>query len=497
MFKSRVLPILAAAVLLTMPVMASVPGNELWIPAAGLTQGAAGSFWVTDLHISNLGEDPVDVELTWLERGADNSEAQSVPLTLAAGETVALENVASSVFGRAEATGAIRITAEEAREDQLIANARIYNLDEGATYGQGIEALSSRATISAGGNAVTHVIGVGENDGFRTNWFGLNLSRDSEGEPAAGEVLIEMLDQNGEVIASKSYSMPPLSPMLHPISDIGSGSSGAAALRFTMIDGTGTFAASRIDPLSNDPTTLTSHWDPDACGGASGESVEIEEGRLYVEYNATDGDLGVHGSFEHDGWVQLCVFDPDGRAIASFRPKGETARLGFADIFFESEEPELDEFSFQDLRESFPEGDYTVRGVTVDGEALTGAALFTHDVPAAPVITSPAGMVEDPEDEEPPAIPMQNLVVSWLPVTATVDGEPVTITGYQVIVTDEEFEDPHGLSKPVYDVRVRPGTTSVPVPIEFLTEDTVYEVEVLALEESGNQTISLGFFRTP
>ena len=32
--------------------------------------------------------------------------------------------------------------------------------------------------------------------------------------------------------------------------------------------------------------------------------------------------------------------------------------------------------------------------------------------------------------------------------------------------------------------------------MEFLEPNTVYELEVLALERSGNQTISVGFFMT-
>lgn len=291
--------------------------------------------------------------------------------------------------------------------------------------------------------------------------------------------------------------MPPLAPVLHPLTDVGGGTAVATALRFTMIEGTGLFGASKIDGVSNDPTTLSSHWDPDACSGVAGEAVEIEEARLYVEYNATDGDLGVHGSFDHEGWTQLCVSDPTGDPIASLRPKGEAAELGFAEVFFESEEPEIDEFSFDDLRTAFPEGEYPVRGVTIEGEGLTGAAWFTHDVPQVPVITSPAGMIADPEEEEPPVVAVDDVVVSWNPVTALVDGGPAAITAYQVIVTNDEVEDPHGFSQPIYSVHVGPGVTSLPVPTGFLESDTVYEVEVLALEVSGNQTIGLGFFRTP
>ena len=63
-------------------------------------------------------------------------------------------------------------------------------------------------------------------------------------------------------------------------------------------------------------------------------------------------------------------------------------------------------------------------------------------------------------------------------------------------MTDEEAEDPDGWARPVYDVHVDDDVTSFPVPDDFLLDDHLYELEVLAIEESGNQTISVGFFRT-
>ena len=65
-----------------------------------------------------------------------------------------------------------------------------------------------------------------------------------------------------------------------------------------------------------------------------------------------------------------------------------------------------------------------------------------------------------------------------------------------MIVTQEEHDDPQGLSRPVYDVHGPPDMTELSVPDEFFRSDTLYEVEVLALEESGNQTITVGFFTT-
>ena len=74
--------------------------------------------------------------------------------------------------------------------------------------------------------------------------------------------------------------------------------------------------------------------------------------------------------------------------------------------------------------------------------------------------------------------------------------QPVEVSGYEVIVTKENHDDPHGFSRPIYDVHVPPAVTALSFPVEFLEPDTVYELEVLALEDSGNQTISVGFFLT-
>ena len=227
-----------------------------------------------------------------------------------------------------------------------------------------------------------------------------------------------------------------------------------------------------------------------SCGPLGhGKKVRIATSKLLVEYNATDGDLGVHGAFDDDGWSKLCVFDPSGRLILKVRPQSQLRDLTMAGIFFESREPPLDEFTFQDLKNKFPEGRYKVRGRSFDGKRLVGAAKFTHDIPKRPLVTAPAdGQEVDPND----------LTVTWADVTQTVDGHPVDITGYEVIVTKEQKkDDPHGFSKPIYDVHLPPDRNSLSVPPEFLEPGTEYELEVLALEKSGNQTISVSFFTTP
>jgi hypothetical protein len=238
---------------------------------------------------------------------------------------------------------------------------------------------------------------------------------------------------------------------------------------------------------------------PKACRASAEKpqpTTEIATAKLIIEYNSTDDDLGVHGAFDDHGWKTLCVFDPNGRAVLQVGPRGQLRDLTMAGIFFESREPPSSEFSFADLRAAFPEGKYTVKGESFDGTILVGSAAFTHDVPAPPTISSPE-IAEDPEgtDQNHPVSP-DGLLVGWDHVTETAAGGQVDITGYEVIVTKEVEDDPHGFSRPTYDVHVPPSVNRLSVPAEFLEADTVYELEVLALEVSGNQTISVGFFKT-
>jgi len=229
------------------------------------------------------------------------------------------------------------------------------------------------------------------------------------------------------------------------------------------------------------------HGDPIACKSAQGQPVTIATAKLIIEYNATDDDIGVHGAFDDHGWSELCVYGPNGRQVLAVKPQAQLKTLTMAGIFFESREPPRTEFSFEDLKANFPEGQYQVRAISFDGKGLTGSATFTHDVPAPPTVASPL---------EGAVVPITDLVVEWEDVTETIDGDPVTITGYEVIVTKVNHTDPHGFSRPIFDVHVPADRNTLAVPVEFLESGTEYELEVLALEVSGNQTITVSFFTT-
>ena len=68
---------------------------------------------------------------------------------------------------------------------------------------------------------------------------------------------------------------------------------------------------------------------------------------------------------------------------------------------------------------------------------------------------------------------------------------------HQVIVeADEDPLFPQGFAKSLFSIHVPPSVTSITIPKEFLQEDTDYDYEVLAIEASGNQTLSSAEFST-
>lgn len=224
------------------------------------------------------------------------------------------------------------------------------------------------------------------------------------------------------------------------------------------------------------------------CTVPDGTGRPINHANLFIEDNAGDGDIGVHGYFDDHGWAELCVFDPAGDMILHVRPEGRMGDLGIAGVFFESREPEYADWDYAALKAAWPEGDYALRALGSDGELLTGAALFTTVLPAMPQIVSPK-TVPEPEDLPLPVVPVADLTVEWLPVTTSQDGRPIVIRAYQVWVNKENHEDANGFSRPNFDVHVNADTTSFVIPAAFFDAASVYEIEVVAIEESGNQTI--------
>lgn len=218
----------------------------------------------------------------------------------------------------------------------------------------------------------------------------------------------------------------------------------------------------------------------------SGQETPLKEAKLIIEHNATDEDTGFQGFIDSDGWQRLDVTGPDG-AVLTFQADGKLEGFGLTELFFETVEPPNAEVPLASVLALLPEGEYTIEGPTPDGSCTRGIASLTHRIPAGPELLSPA---------EGETVSANDLVMSWSPVTETIDGQPVTIIRYQLIVEKDEPPHPHAIGKIGLSVYVPASVTSVTVPPEILEPGTPYKWEVLAIEESGNQTLSSSEFTT-
>lgn len=226
---------------------------------------------------------------------------------------------------------------------------------------------------------------------------------------------------------------------------------------------------------------------------------EFADADVYAELNDTDEDLGFHALIDGDAWKILEIEDPKGRQMLYVRVKGRLRRQGLTELFFESAEPPFDELSPAQFFRRFPEGEYEIEGLTLEGEELENTDLFRHVMPAAPggidVSGTPIDHKEVDCDEEAPVVmPEDNgaVVISWDEVNTShpTVGRPGDIEAdlYQVVVEQE------GLGVK-FSVDLPPDITSVEIPAGFIWSGLQYKFEILVKEaEGGNQTAAESCF---
>lgn len=222
--------------------------------------------------------------------------------------------------------------------------------------------------------------------------------------------------------------------------------------------------------------------------------VELADASIIIEVNSTDGDAGFQIFLDGEGWSHVRVYDSNGYRIFKATASGGVRHIGGGtELFIESSEPEYEDLEgMQDLIELLPEGEYFFVARTTDNNWATGTAELTHDVPAGPEILNPPVLAEGctEVDAEAP------LVIEWEPVESDIWGETeIEIEAYQVIVESETEDGP----EVAFSATLPPSeddANMVTVPPEALFAGVKYAFEVLAIEESGNQTITESCFET-
>jgi hypothetical protein len=221
---------------------------------------------------------------------------------------------------------------------------------------------------------------------------------------------------------------------------------------------------------------------------------------IHFETNSSACDMGIQMAFDTDGVTEGSVEDPKGQVVYAFKSTGGMADIGGqTEGFLEGVEPQIRELldelgcepsdeeetiQLEELFAAWPAGKYEFQGKG-GGVTFEGEALLSHRIPAGPEITEP--------DEAAMVSSDLPLLIEWNEVTDPIlpNLGPVKIVGYHVVVVETGAE-----ALPQLDVDLPEDQFSVTVPAEYLKPNTIYQFEVLATEESGNQTITEGLFCT-
>lgn len=223
-----------------------------------------------------------------------------------------------------------------------------------------------------------------------------------------------------------------------------------------------------------------------AGGVRAQEADEFSEAELFFELNDTDGDLGIHALIDGEDWRRLRIEDPTEKVILDVTARGRLRKHGLTELRFESAEPTFDEVPAEVIFDRFPEGSYTIEGITLDGGKLASEVEISHVLPSPPRNVKISGIAAPPSCDGALPTVASPIVISWDAVTTSHPslGEtgPVAIESYELIIELLDTDVESGVVLP-------PSVTSFTVSNELLAlaEGSV-KLEILARDENGNRT---------
>ncbi len=159
-----------------------------WVAAAAHSEGASGSFWLSDLGLLNNGVSALNATVFF--HSASGSD-RLFDLNLEAGEHKLLEDVVGMLG--ASGSGSIYVVADQ----PVFVSSRTYNDSETGTFGQYLDGYSDTGMVSAG--ALIWLPQLMQNVNFRTNIGLLNTGT------LWGRVVVRLYDADGSMLSTTPH----------------------------------------------------------------------------------------------------------------------------------------------------------------------------------------------------------------------------------------------------------------------------------------------------
>jgi hypothetical protein len=165
---------------------------------------------------------------------------------------------------------------------------------------------------------------------------------------------------------------------------------------------------------------------------------------------------------------------------------------GLTEIFFESAEPSFDELRPERFFARFPEGEYIIDGITIDGTPLQSTIDLSHTLAGPPANVTVNGLAAAADCDSVLPVVAEPITIDWDPVTMSHGtlgnvGVGVTVESYEIVA---EIERP-GMTP---DTLVFTGLLPADVTAFEFSEsatglsDGEVKFEIVTKLDNGNQT---------
>jgi hypothetical protein len=127
--------------------LAPMQASVYWIPGAANQTSAAGTPFVTEVHVTNLSSATANVQISWLPAGVSSAPPPPAAQTLAAGGTLSLTDAVSQLWSLSESSGAIAISADQPVQ---IAASRHTAASAPASFGSDLPVIATEDFLTDG-----------------------------------------------------------------------------------------------------------------------------------------------------------------------------------------------------------------------------------------------------------------------------------------------------------------------------------------------------------
>jgi len=220
--------------------------------------------------------------------------------------------------------------------------------------------------------------------------------------------------------------------------------------------------------------------------------IPFAEAQVLVQLNDADGDLGFHARIDGDAWKRLTIESPSGKTLLKVNLRGSLRRQGLTEFAFESAEPTFDVLPPSVFFDRFPEGEYEIEGVGVDGAEIESVSTLSHLIPAAPTNLSVSGVPAPPDCDGALPIVSDPIVIAWDPVFSSHAelGRPgdIEVESYEIAVEGETVD---------YSVNVPADQTELVLASGAIPPGEEVKYQILVREAEGNETSNESCFIAP